>query len=228
MFEDRLEAGKKLASKLLPHEKEEAVVIALPRGGVSVAFPIAEALQSALEVLIVRKLGAPLDPEMGIGAVAEDGVTFLDADLLNLLQVSVSIVKFIKDKELIELERRKQIYRNGKPLPLLTNKTVILVDDGLATGVTAHAALLSLKKHHPKKVIFVVPICSEETAHSISMSVDRIICLEGADKLEAIGKYYHDFHQVSDEEVVNFLHKVNKNYATNNFDENIFDHRIVW
>jgi putative phosphoribosyl transferase len=228
MFEDRLDAGKKLAAKLLGREKEKAIVIALPRGGVSVAVPIAQALQTPLEVLIVRKLGSPYDPEMGIGAVAEDGVTFLDTELVNLLQVATSIVKFLREKEIIELERRKQLYRNGKPLPLLTNKTVVLVDDGLATGVTAHAALLSLKKLHPKKIIFAVPVCSEETARSIRMFVDRIICLDGIDKLEAIGKYYHDFNQVSDEEVVAYLHKVNRNYPVANFDENVFAHRIVW
>jgi putative phosphoribosyl transferase len=228
MLEDRLDAGKKLAAKLLEHEKEDAIVIALPRGGVSVAVPIAQALRTALEVLIVRKLGSPYDPELGIGAIAEDGVTFLDTDLVNLLQVSTSIVKFLREKEIIELERRKQLYRKGKPLPLLTNKTVILVDDGLATGVTAHAALLSLKKLHPKKIIFAVPVCSKNTAQSISMFVDRILCLDGVEKLDAIGKYYHDFSQVSDEEVVEYLHKVNRNYSATNFDENAFAHRIVW
>src|SRR5581483_143257 len=135
----------KLASKMAWSEAN-SLVIAMPRGGVAVALPIAQTLKTTMEVILARKIGSPLDPELGIGAVAEDNVTFLNSDLVDELNISDCIVKFLREKEKEELEKRRQSYRNGKSLPLLTNKTIFLVDDGIATGVTAHAALLSLRK----------------------------------------------------------------------------------
>ena|SRR5258708_673143 len=228
MFEDRIEAGKQLAQKLTKYEKESPLVVALPRGGVAVGFPIAKALHAPLEVEIVRKLGAPQNLELGIGAVAEDGVVYLDHDMLDYFQISQSTLRLIQERETLELERRKQLYRNGKPLPLLTNRTVILVDDGLATGVTAQAAMLSLKKHHPKKIIFAVPVCSKETAVSIQQLVDSTICLKTPEKLDAIGRYYEDFQQVTDEEVLTFLRRINGNTPLPISVESDFNHKIVW
>src|SRR6266568_2209480 len=208
MFEDRIEAGKMLSEKLKKYEKENPLVVALPRGGVAVGFPIAKALHAPLEVEVVRKLGAPQNLEFGIGAVAEDGVVYLGKDMLEYFQISQSTLRLIQDREMLELERRKQLYRDGKPLPLLTNRTVILVDDGLATGVTARAAILSIKKHHPKKIIFAVPVCSKEIVVALRLMVDSIICLELPEKLDAIGRYYRDFAQVSDEEVLALLRRI--------------------
>src|SRR5579862_1393721 len=178
MFEDRIEAGKQLAGRLKKYENESPLVVALPRGGVAVGFPIAKTLHAPLEVEIVRKLGAPQNLELGIGAIAEDGVVYLDKDMLDYFQVSKGTLRLIQEREKAELERRRQLYRCGKSLGLLTNRTVILVDDGLATGVTARVAILSLKKHHPKKIIFAVPVCSQETAIAIRLLVDAVICIE--------------------------------------------------
>lgn len=227
MFEDRVEAGKQLAQRLTKYENESPLVVALPRGGVAVGFPIAKALHAPLEVEIVRKLGAPQNLELGIGAIAEDGVVYLDQDMLEYFQVSTGTLRLIQEREKAELERRRQLYRGGKPLGLLTNRTVILVDDGLATGVTARAAILSLKKHHPKKIIFAVPVCSQETAIDIREMVDSIICLEHPEKLDAIGRYYEDFRQVTDEEVLAQLRRINGDTSLPTSVDD-FNHKIIW
>jgi putative phosphoribosyl transferase len=228
MFEDRISAGKKLSEKLTVYESENPLVIALPRGGVAVGFPIAKKLHAQLEVEIVRKLGAPQNLELGIGAIAEDGIVYLDTKMMDYLQVSQGTLHVIQERETAELKRRKQLYRNGKPLPLLTNRTVILVDDGLATGASAHAAILSVKKHHPKKIIFAAPVCSKEIAATIRQIVDGIVCLEFPDNLEAIGRYYEDFRQVNDEEVLTLLQRINGKTPTHLASENDFSHKIVW
>ncbi|HVA96020.1 MAG TPA: phosphoribosyltransferase [Candidatus Acidoferrales bacterium] len=228
MFKDRIEAGKKLAEKLVKHAKNSTIVVALPRGGVTVGYQVAQLLQTPLEVVIVRKLGSPRNPELGIGAVAEDGVLFWDTDMIDMLQIPNNILRSIKEQEVTELERRRQLYRNGDSLPLLTNKTVILVDDGLATGVTARAALLSIKKHHPKKIILAVPVCSKETGNELRSWVDSIICLESLERLEAIGQYYQDFRQVTDEEVMTLLKKAKEDKLISSPNENGFEHKIVW
>src|SRR6185437_807888 len=228
MFEDRIEAGKLLALKLRRYENESPLVVALPRGGVAVGFSIAKMLRAPMEVEIVRKLGAPQNLELGIAAIAEDGIIYLDKDMLDYFQISNSTLRLIEEREKNELERRKQLYRGGKPLPLLTNRTIILVDDGLATGVTARAAILSIKKHHPKKIIFAVPVCSKETAANIPLMVDSIVCLYSIDRLEAVGRYYEDFRQVTDEEVLAQLHRINGNMPIKTPIESDFNHKIVW
>ena len=137
------------------------------------------------------------------------------------------VLRPIQEKESLELERRIQLYRDGKSLPLLTNKIVILIDDGLATGATAHAALLSIKKHHPKKIIFASPVCSQEASFAIHPLVDTIVCLQSPEYLEAIGKYYHDFNQVTDEEVMTLLNKIKvpRVRHTTMYD---FSQKILW
>ncbi len=228
MFEDRVEAGKQLAQRLKKYENDSPLIVALPRGGVAVGFPIAKELHAPLEVEIVRKLGAPQNLELGIGAIAEDGVVYLDQEMLEYFQISNSTLHLIQEREMAELDRRRQLYRNGKPIGLLTNRTVILVDDGLATGVTARAAILSLKKHHPKKIIFAVPVCAQETAMHIRSMVDSITCLEHPEKFEAIGKYYADFKQVSDEEVLAQLRRINSDVTLPSTIDHDFNHKIVW
>ena len=228
MFEDRIEAGKQLALKLKKYENESPLVVALPRGGVAVGFPIAKALRAPLEVEIVRKLGAPQNLEVGIGAIAEDDVQYLNKDMLDYFQISDVTLRMIQQRARAELERRKQLYRGGKPLGLLTNRSVILVDDGLATGVTARAAILSLKKHHPKKIIFAIPVCAQSTAEAIFSLIDSIICIEHPDTLDAIGEYYQNFRQVSDEEVLIFLRRINGDMPIPTPTESDFGQKIVW
>lgn len=227
-FTNRSEAGIQLAQKLLKFKDQNPLVIALPRGGVAVGYPVAKALHTTLDVVIVRKLGAPQNLELGIGAIAEEGIVFLDNDMLENLEISYSTLRLIEEREDHELERRIQLYRNGNRLPLLTGKTVIIVDDGLATGVTAHAAILSVKKHHPKKIIFAVPVCSAETAVTIRSMVNTVICLKCPQYLKAIGNYYQDFNQMTDEEVLELLHLGNnerKEQVPMTVD---FNHKIVW
>jgi putative phosphoribosyl transferase len=230
MFKDRMTAGKKLVEKLVKHTKNSTVVVALPRGGVVVGSPVARELHAPMDVVIVRKIGPPRNPELGIGAIAEDAVVFLDTDMIDTLQISRQVLSMLQQQEYEELERRRLLYRGGKSLPLLTDKTVILVDDGLATGVTARAAILSIKKHHPKKIIFAVPVCSREAAEEIKSWVDSIICLEVPEKLDAIGQYYEDFRQVSDEEVIALLKEKKDERDASRFasGENSFENKIVW
>jgi len=226
MFENRYDAGVLLSKKL--HSTQNSLVIALARGGVAVGYPIAQQMQLPLEVLVVRKLGSPNNPELGIGAVAENGVVYLDNGLVDLLQISNEEITQLKKKEIIELDRRIKLYRDGKSLPLLTNKTVIVVDDGLATGVTSHAALLSLKKHHPKKIIFAVPVCSHDTAQAIRPLVDAIICLEASDHLESIGRFYEHFDQLTDEQVLQLLQKTMDSKQYTDSSEDAFTSQIIW
>ncbi len=228
MFTDRMDAGEKLAGKLLHYEGQSPMVIAIPRGGVEIGFAVARKLHAPLDVVIVRKLGAPHNMEFGVGAIAEDDVGYIDRNMIEHLQISQSALRLVEAREYRELIRRKQFYRNGESLPLLTNKTVILVDDGLATGASARAALLSIKKHHPKKIIFAVPVCSEDTASAIRLLVDAFVCLEHTEQFEAVGRYYRDFHQMNDEEVMKLLQKSKEKQVSLRFGENGFGHKIVW
>jgi putative phosphoribosyl transferase len=229
IFINRNEAGRQLAEKLSLYKDQNPFVIGLPRGGLAVGLPIAKSLNSLLDVVIVRKLGAPQNFELGVGAIAEDGVVFLDTDMLDDLQISYSTLRLIEEREHQELERRKQLYRNGDPLPLLTGKTVIIVDDGLATGVTAHAAILSVKKHHPKKIIFAAPVCSAEGLLTIRSMVHSVVYLTCPQDLHAIGDYYQNFDQVSDEEVLTLLHKSNRDSRQRQGSMEVdFNHKIVW
>jgi len=228
MFIDRKDAGKQLTEKLIPYKSQEPLVIALPRGGVAVGFPIAKEFKIALEMIMVRKIGAPQNPELGIGAIAEGNVLFWDTDMLDIVQIPNHDLVALYEKESAELARRIDSYRRGKQLPLLTNKTIILVDDGLATGVSAHAALLSLKRHHPKKIIFALPVCSGETALSIRQLVDKVICLESSDNMESIGRYYENFEQVTDDTVMTLIKKTKNRLYDMEVTENNFSHKIVW
>lgn len=228
MFKDRIDAGKQLAVKLLKYRHFSPLVIALPRGGVVTGFSVAKALHSPLEIINVRKIGAPHNPELGIGAVAEGGAFYLDKEMKEIFQITERDLQRVKEEESDEVERRKQLFRMGKTLPLMTNKTVILVDDGLATGVTARAALLSLKKLHPKRIILAVPVCSEDTALALRPFVDTIVCLDLEEHLDSIGRYYQDFRQVTDDEVIALLDKVNENHKERESKESHFSHKIVW
>jgi putative phosphoribosyl transferase len=228
MFKNREEAGKELAEKLLQYERKSPLVVALPRGGVVVGYHIAQALKAPLEVVIVRKIGAPQNPELGVGAIAEDKVKYIDTAILDRHQISLNDLQFTEEQEKQELARRKQLYRKGRNLPLFTNKTIILVDDGLATGVSARAALLALKKHHPKQIIFAVPVCSSETAFIIRTLINGVICLQSPEYLETIGQFYEDFNQVTDEEVLRLLGKANETHHVVQWGDKDFSHKIIW
>ncbi len=207
MYKDRYEAGKQLAKQLVPVAGENTIVLALPRGGVEVGYEVAKRLGLPLEVIIARKLGAPENPEFGIGAISENGAFFLDRPTVELLGLTSNEIDLIKYSESREVSRRIALYRNGNPLPNLENKTIVLVDDGLATGVTALAAIISIKFNRPKKIIFATPVCAYESAETVSKEVDYIICLQKPFDMKAIGMYYQNFGQVSDKTVIQILRK---------------------
>ncbi len=206
MFFDRRDAGKQLAEHLLPLAKGEVVVLAIPRGGVVVADEVASCLEAALDLVIPRKIGAPGNPELAIGAVVGEKV-IINEELKRALGVSDEYIKKEVEKELNEIARRREKYL-GERRPLdLKNKTVVIVDDGLATGYTAKAAIASVKQDNPQKVILAVPVAPTDTYERLKEEVDEIVCLNVSEMFFAVGQFYSDFSQISDEEVIDILKK---------------------
>ena len=207
MFKDRVDAGSRLAEELVRrgYSGEDVVVLALPRGGVVVGYEVAKALGAELEVLVSRKLGSPGNPELGIGAIAEDGSLYLNQDLINKLGVSSDYLSKEIEKQLSELRRRVKLYRGDRPIPSLEGKIAILVDDGLATGATMFASIEMVKKMNPSKLVVAVPVAPEETVAEVEKLVDEVVCLATPFPFFAIGQFYEDFSQTSDEEVLALL-----------------------
>lgn len=204
-FVDRQDAGRKLAERLLGYRDERPTVFALPRGGVPVAYEVARSLEAPLEVFVARKLGAPGQPEFGIGAVAVGGVRVLNEEVVRRLGIPEEYVERITQSETAEVERRLEHFRGERPEPEVRDRTAILVDDGLATGVTARAAIKALRLREPRRLVLAAPVCAAQTATLISLEVDEMVCLETPSDLGAIGFWYRDFSQVPDEEVIELL-----------------------
>jgi putative phosphoribosyl transferase len=205
LFMDRREAGRRLADALERFRDEEPLVIALPRGGVPVGFEVAQALAAPLDIFLVRKLGAPFNPEYGIGAIAEGGVRFVRTEDAELIGVSGEELEAVVARESVELERRQRLYRGGRePLPI-EGRTVILVDDGIATGGTAIAAGQALKARGAAKVTLAVPVAPPGTEERLAGDFDEIVCLDQPHGFFGIGQFYVDFGQVGDEEVIELL-----------------------
>lgn len=204
-YSDRAHAGKVLAENILQRNLEDPVILALPRGGVPVAHEIAESMNLSMDVVIARKIGAPLNPEYGIGAISEDlNPVFNSGELLSLEDLEDE-VKFIIEKEKVELKRRVILYRGARRLPDLNNRSVVLVDDGLATGVTAAAASRFLKMKGAKKIILAVPVGPRNVSELLERDIDEIICPYKPANFTAIGLWYNRFDQVSDQEVLSIL-----------------------
>lgn len=212
-FKNRYDAGKKLAIELLKFKDEKPTIVALPRGGVIIGFEVAKLLRAPLDVIVARKIGAPFYPELGIGAIAPNGIKVLDKALIKSLNVSEKAVEKIIEQETIEMNRRANLYRGNATLTDLTGKTVILVDDGLSTGVSAKASILSIKEMFPKKIILAVPVSPPDTANEFRKEVDELICLHEPSTFYAVGAFYEDFNQVSDDEVIHLLKKA-KEFVT--------------
>ena len=208
LFEDRGDAGRQLAERLAPYAEERPVVFALPRGGVPVGAEVSRSLGAPLEVIVSRKLGAPGQPEFGIGAVAPSGVRVLNERAVRALGIEEDYLEMISARELAEAERRLKLFRGDRPYPDLERRTAILVDDGLATGVTARAALLALRRMNPRRLVLAVPVCALQTAELLRPEADDLICLLAPANLEAVGLWYRNFEQTSDEEVVRLLEEV--------------------
>ncbi|MCX7659064.1 MAG: phosphoribosyltransferase [Caldimonas manganoxidans] len=206
-FTDRRQAGERLADQLGDLRDRHPVVLALPRGGVLVAAPIAQRLQAPLDVLLVRKIGAPGQPELAVAAVVEGQPPHMVVDEA-LCRDTGADARYLADQErdaLQEIERRRALYRHGRPLPPLGGRTVIVVDDGLATGTTMKAALRGLRPAQPAAVILAVPVAAADSLAVLARQVDRIVCLSQPSWFRGVGAHYLDFHQVPDAEVLHFL-----------------------
>ena len=209
LFEDRVEAGRRLASALQDFKGKNAVVLAIPRGGVVVGFEVADSLGIPLDVIIPRKIGAPGNPELAIGAVMEDGTIIMNDELSGFLQVSEDYIKEESQSQRLEIERRLKFYRGTALYPDLKNHVVIIVDDGIATGSTMKAALVSVRKKGTKAIVIAVPVGPPSTIQELEKEADDVVCLLTPESFMAIGQFYANFAQTTDEEVVSLL-KLNR------------------
>src|SRR6266700_3645749 len=205
-FPNRAEAGRQLAARLEKYAgRDDVVVLGLPRGGVPVAYEVAKCLRAHLDVFIVRKLGVPGFEELAAGAIASGGVRVLNEDVLRALPNAEETIASVTAKETVELERREQEYRQGRPAPALDGRVVILVDDGLATGATMRAAIKGLRRRAVAKIVVAVPVGPPDTCREFEEEADETICATAPDFFQAVGQYYEDFPQTSDEEVRELL-----------------------
>jgi predicted phosphoribosyltransferase len=205
-FQDRDDAGRRLAAELSAYAgRDDVIVLGLPRGGVPVAYRVAEALHTPLDVFVVRKLGLPWHEELAMGAIASGGVRVLDSDLIKIARVSDADIERVTMAEQTELERRENRYRGDRPFPDLHGKTVILVDDGLATGSTMRAAVHALRQQGPGDVVVAVPVAPPEVCDAFRYIADEIVCAETPEPFQAVGLWYKDFSQTTDDEVHRLL-----------------------
>jgi len=205
-FIDRENAGQILAQKLKPYANHpDTVVLALPRGGIKVAFGVAQTLKLPLDIFMVRKLGVPNQPELAMGAIASGGMRVLNQDILSHLNISSEYIETEAQRQNKELRRQENYYRNGRPALALRNKTVILIDDGLATGASMRAAISALRQQHPKRIIVAVPVASVASCAELKKEVEEIICEKTPEPFFSVGMWYDDFSQTSDEDVRDLL-----------------------
>ena len=205
-YRDRIAAGQELAEKLMRYANRPDVLgLALPRGGVPVGFAVAQALHVPLDVFLVRKLGVPGHEELAMGAIASGGVRVLNEDVVNFLQIPLTIIDAVAAQEQQELERRMLHYRRGRPPLDVHGGTVILVDDGLATGATMRAAVLALRQQQPARIVVAVPIASSTVCHELETVADEVVCAATPEPFYAVGLWYENFEPISDAEVCDVL-----------------------
>ena len=206
-FKNRSEAGQKLARALSHYKDQHPVILALPRGGVPVAAEVAAALDAPLDLILVRKIGVPFQPELAMGAVVDGGAPIIvrNEDVIQSAGIDEAQFKAVCDGELAEIERRRQRYLGGRERVDVVGRTVVVIDDGIATGATMRAALRATRVRNPKKLVLAVPVASSESIVTMREEADEVICLEDHEFFGAIGFYYRDFRQVSDEEVIEML-----------------------
>lgn len=211
MFRDRKDAGERLARELLHLKDRDPVVLALPRGGVAVAHPIAKALGAPLDAVLVRKIGAPWQPELAVGAIADSGTpeVFIDNRLARELAIAPDYLTDETARQLAELERRRQAYCSGRTGLPIEGRTAVVVDDGIATGATMRVALRAVRHRNPVALVLAVPVAAQQTLVQLRAEADEAVCLEAPADLGAIGFFYEDFHQVTDREVTDLLADAN-------------------
>ena len=206
LFRDRADAGRQLAVKLTAYAgRRDVIVLALPRGGVPVGYEVAQALGAPLDVFLVRKLGVPGREELAMGAMATGGVRILNEDVVRALGIPENVIDGVAEKERREMMRREQSYRDDRPPPEVRGRTVLLVDDGLATGSTMRAAAAALRKLRPARVVVAVPVGSADTCAEMADAADEVVCARTPEPFYAVGLWYDDFSQTTDEEVHELL-----------------------
>ena len=205
-FRDRTDAGRQLAGRLAAYaNRPDVIVLGLPRGGVPVAAEVARSLGAPLDVFLVRKLGVPGQAELAMGAIAEGGASVLSEDLIATLQIPRALVEEVAARERVELDRRERLYRGARPAPDLHGRTAILVDDGLATGSTMEAAVRALRALEAARVVVAVPVGARESCERIGRLADEIVCAYTPSWFSAVGQWYEDFSETSDDEVSRLL-----------------------
>jgi len=212
-FKDRRDAGKKLAQKLTAYVRQpNLLILALPRGGVPVAYEVALALNAPLDIFIVRKLGLPGREELAIGAIATGGVRVLNRDIIRTLSIPEEVINFVAKRELREVQRREQLYRGDRPLPDVRDRTIILIDDGLATGASMRAAVSGLRAQGSAQIVVAVPAAAEDVCEAFRAEVDDVVCAITPNPFYGVGRWYDDFSQTTDEEVRMLLEKANRQF----------------
>lgn len=208
LFRDRHDAGIKLAQKLHAYTQQpDTLILGLPRGGIPVAYEVAQALKLPLDVYVVRKLGVPGQEELAMGAIAPGGITYLNEALVEQLGITQEAIAQVIAQEQQELERREALYRGDRPALALDHRTLLLVDDGLATGATMRAALRSLRQRSPRQMVIAVPVAAPDTCASFQTEADAVFCAETPSPFRSVGLWYEDFGQITDQEVCNLLHQ---------------------
>jgi putative phosphoribosyl transferase len=211
IFRDRQDAGRRLARLLRKYAgRTDVIVLALPRGGVPVAFEVARDLKAPLDIFLVRKLGVPGHEELAMGAIASAGTRVLNEDVVRYLQIPDDVIDAVAADEERELERREHAYRNGRAAPRVEGQIVILIDDGLATGSTMRAGAAALRKQNPKRIVVAVPVAPAETCEEFRAEVDEVVCAATPEPFRGVGLWYEDFPQMSDAEVRALLERANR------------------
>ena len=202
LFQDRMEAGRALAGLLGTYaHRKDVLILALPRGGVPVAFEVAQALNLPLDVFVVRKLGLPSNEELAMGALAAGNVRVLNEEVVNSFGITESIIEAVAEEERVELERRERLYRGHAPFPAVGDKTVLLVDDGLATGSTMRAAVAALRRQHPNRIVVAVPVAPPSTCEILRSEADEVVTVATPEPFYAVGQWYKVFDQTTDWQV---------------------------
>jgi putative phosphoribosyl transferase len=204
-----------MLAQMLPEyaRRNDVLVLALPRGGVPVAYEVAQALDAQLDVFLVRKLGVPGRPELAMGAIASDGVRVLNTDVVRALRIPASTIEAVAAAERQTLERRERAYRGDQPRPDMRDRIVVLVDDGLATGASMRAAISALQEQHPKRVVVAVPVAPAQTCRELSGEADEIVCAIAPDDFIGVSQWYRDFEQTTDDEVRDLLERARRRNA---------------